>query len=292
MVFQLTTKSAFIVACAFGLTACVDNTNSSSSEPSAQKQNPSLSSSGKEVPAPEIFSLSDRAVWDGRPTLGGVWVAHENSRIPTRATITNTANGKSTTGALWSKSKGIPGPAFTISSDMANALGMKAGVPVTIKVVALTKEVVQAPPTPEAEPAEATSEPTKSAETEPSAEEVEEKPKRGFRLFGKRKDTPETPEVATTEIEEAPEVKPEPTPTAAGGRFAQIGLFSEEANANAALKSLQSKGLGGKIVVGKSKAGKSFWRVLAGPASGTAAETKLISDVKALGFKDAFLVKG
>jgi len=296
--------SFLVLACSFTLSACIDGTTTNTQSPD---QSSATKSVGKksEVAAPEVFSANDRAVWDGRPTLGGLWVAHPKADTPSRATITNIASGKTITGALWSKTPGIPGPPFTVSSDLAAALGMQAGTPVELRVVAL-KDVVKAAPEPAeveiVEEQKATSTPSESDDAEQedaavaaaSAEAVieDEKPKRKpFRLFGRRADKAEKEEEAAAEPTE-PDVTPQPETTSGTGRAVQVGLFSDKANADAVAAQLNKAGFGSKLVSGKSSSGAAFWRVLTGPATDKAAETKLLSDVKALGFKDAYLVKG
>ncbi|MEM7242063.1 MAG: SPOR domain-containing protein [Pseudomonadota bacterium] len=288
-----TKLSVLLVVSVFVLAGCVDGPILGNSKP----ENPAATkATGKaaEVAAPEVFSRTDRAVWDGRPTLGGLWIAHPNANTPARATITNVASGKSTTGALWSKTPGIPGPPFTVSSDLAVALGMQAGTPVEIRVVAL-KKVVEA--TPEAESDAKSEELPEVAATEETSgnsaataktEAVEETPKRQpFRLFGTRKEK-NAEQVATPQEDKTVEAAPA---LSGSGRAAQVGLFSDKANADRVAATLSQKGLGAKIISGKSNAGKSFWRVVTGPAKDTSAEAKLLADVKALGFPDAFLIK-
>ena len=48
----------------------------------------------RDVEAPEIFSATDQGLWDGRPSLGGVWVAHPDVTEPERVIVRNEANGK------------------------------------------------------------------------------------------------------------------------------------------------------------------------------------------------------
>ncbi|UWQ21051.1 SPOR domain-containing protein [Jannaschia sp. W003] len=96
----------------------------------------------RDVEAPEVFSVQDRALWDGRPSLGGVWVAAPNVRDPERIIIRNAANGKSVIGALFKREHAGAGPALQLSSDAAAALGIAAGQPETISAVALRKREV------------------------------------------------------------------------------------------------------------------------------------------------------
>ncbi|GAB4390130.1 SPOR domain-containing protein [Albidovulum sp.] len=101
----------------------------------------------QDVEAPEAFSMTGPALWDGRPSLGGVWVAHFQVRDPERVIIRNTSNGKSVVGALFRREREAPGPAIQVSSDAAEELGMQAGTPVELSIVALRRqEIVVAPP--------------------------------------------------------------------------------------------------------------------------------------------------
>ena len=47
----------------------------------------------RDVEAPEVFSVTESGLWDGRPSLGGVWVAHPDVGDPERIIIRNTSNG-------------------------------------------------------------------------------------------------------------------------------------------------------------------------------------------------------
>ena len=110
----------------------------------------------RDVEAPEVFSKRDRALWDGRPSLGGVWVAHPDVRTPERVIIRNAENGRETIGALFKRERLNPGPVFQVSAEAAAAIGMLAGAPIGIEVVALrTEEIAPEPapaPAPEAAP--------------------------------------------------------------------------------------------------------------------------------------------
>lgn len=107
----------------------------------------------QEVEAPEVFQTTDSGLWDGRPSLGGIWVASPDATDPERVVMFNPATGKTVTGALFRRERDNPGPKLQVSSDAAEALGMLAGQPTEIRVIALRKvEVVEATP---AEPASA-----------------------------------------------------------------------------------------------------------------------------------------
>ncbi|GHC66823.1 hypothetical protein GCM10007315_34710 [Gemmobacter tilapiae] len=96
----------------------------------------------KDVEAPDVFSANEKGLWDGRPSLGGAWIASPDAAGPERVLITNTESGKSITAALFKRERENPGPRLQLSSDAATALGMLAGQPVTLKVVALRREEI------------------------------------------------------------------------------------------------------------------------------------------------------
>lgn len=90
-----------------------------------------------EIEAPEVFEETAAALWDGRPSFGGVWVAHTDATDPERVIIRNESNGKIVIGALFRRERDNPGPEFQVSADAAAALGMIAGQPTTLRVTAL-----------------------------------------------------------------------------------------------------------------------------------------------------------
>jgi rare lipoprotein A len=94
----------------------------------------------RDVEAPEVFQVTDQGLWDGRPSLGGVWVATPDVKDPERVIIRNPANGKFVIGALFRREHDNPGPRIQISSDAAAALGMLAGQPEELNVTALRRE--------------------------------------------------------------------------------------------------------------------------------------------------------
>lgn len=93
-----------------------------------------------DVEAPDVFEASETGLWDGRPSLGGIWVAHPDVGTPRRVLVVNTTNGKETVGALFRRERNNPGPRIQISSDAASELGILAGQPTALRVVALERE--------------------------------------------------------------------------------------------------------------------------------------------------------
>jgi hypothetical protein len=89
-----------------------------------------------------VFDVTDAGLWDGRPSLGGVWVAHPDATDPERVMIRNTETGSFVIGALFRRERENPGPRFQISSDAAAALDILAGAPTELQVIALRREEV------------------------------------------------------------------------------------------------------------------------------------------------------
>ena len=112
----------------------------------------------RDVEAPDVFQVEEAGLWDGRPSLGGVWVAHPDVNDPERAMIRNPATGQEVIGALFRRERENPGPRFQISSEAANALGILPGAPTDIAVTALRLQRVELEVEPEAQPVTAAEE--------------------------------------------------------------------------------------------------------------------------------------
>lgn len=261
----------------------------------------------RDVEAPEVFQVTEAGLWDGRPSLGGVWVAHPEVTDPERVIIRNSSNGKFVIGALFRRERDIPGPRLQTSSDAAAALGMLAGAPVELNVTALRREPVPDAPEPEevevaetdidiqedsADPiAEAGSildEDTVAAAT--AATTVGTAPPVGAPSEG----TIETAALDALEPAPAPVAPspgPEPTsmPSALQKPYLQIGIFSVEENANRAADMMRSAGMV-PTVYAQSTNGKPFWRVVVGPARSTTERGTLLRKIKDVGFSDAYAV--
>lgn len=251
---------------------------------SASGQTESTKLVERDVEAPDVFSVTDKGLWDGRPSLGGVWVAHPDVTDPERVIIRNEANGKFVIGALFRRERDLPGPKLQISSDAAAALNILAGAPAPLNVTALRREEVDAPvqdSAPEATieaPAAVTettldpvvASPATIPDAEPTAGDVAIK-------------APTAPKAAAT--------KP-PTPKSASTLakpYVQIGIFSIEANANRAANQMRSAGM--VPTVKRSEiSGKAFWRVVVGPAATKSELNSLLKSIKTEGFSDAYAV--
>ena len=280
-----------------------------------------------EVERPDVFSATELALWDGRPSLGGIWVAHPDVVDPERVRITNTSSGQTINGALFRRERQNPGPRIQVSSDAAAALGVLAGQPTELSVVVLRQEEVVIEPAPVEEPDEpvATDDAgevavTATAIAASASPRPEKKP--GFwaslrTAFGGKPaeqtgelsdtDTFEAtaapvPDVETDTLDpivaataaldavEAAEQAPRPAEPAPSLRnpFIQVGLFSQEENANAAASSLRQGGIVPTVVPGTNDGGR-FWRVIVGPVSTAQDQAEILAQVRALGYADAFL---
>ncbi|WP_284375415.1 SPOR domain-containing protein [Amylibacter marinus] len=280
---------------ALGLAACeTSGDNPFKSKPNAIDAAPDGTKSYKEVDveAPEVFHKTDKSLWDGRPSLGGVWVAHNDVKQPERVIIRNQANGKFVIGALFRKSSGTPGPAFQMSSDAASALGTPAGTPVSLSVTAMRLEKREIAKKTDVKPADSTDIATTALEALETADDTKPTAKKPTTRKGatKKPTPPSKPAVKPSASAKAPAAPAAPKADA-NTRYVQLGLFSVKGNADGTLKALKAKGLSGKIVTSSAK-GKTFYRVLAGPAAGKAEQARVLKEVKAMGFNDAYLVKG
>ncbi|MEE4119398.1 MAG: SPOR domain-containing protein [Paracoccaceae bacterium] len=335
------------------LAGCEDGTGLGSSRPetaaTAAADRPAATRLvERDVEAPDVFQMSEAGLWDGRPSLGGIWVAHPEATDPERVMIRNAANGETVIGALFRRERTGPGPRFQVSSDAASALGMLAGAPVELDVTALRREEAPEPaPATEAEAAEpaalAEAEPVEtealdpiqsaaaaidraeaSAETaEPATDETQtaagtdadpaasqaapERERRGLfaGLFRRQASEPlsaisgATAVGATAGTVVSPEIgsgepAPQPAaaraPQAANGTYIQIGIFSVEANARDAAETMRANGIVPTIYEQQS-AGRTFWRVVVGPASSRSDRSALLRKVKGLGYGDAYAVR-
>lgn len=228
----------------------------------------------RDVEAPDVFQVSEPGLWDGRPSLGGVWAAHPDVAEPERVIIRNEANGNFVIGALFRKERDTPGPRLQISSDAAAALGVLAGAPTNLNVVALRREEV---------PDDAAPAPTQDAPTTDAT-------------IAAPSDVAESTldpvaETAAAALDATP-ATPAPAPAATSSLskpFLQIGIFSIEENANNTATAMRQAGMV-PTVLKQSSSGKTFWRVIVGPAQSRAEQNTLLAKIKNQGFTDAYAV--
>ncbi len=248
----------------------------------------------RDVEAPEVFDVTDQAVWDGRPSFGGVWAAYPTSTQPERVIMTNKDNGKTVVGALFKSEKENPGPKIKLSSDAAKELGVVPGTPTNVSIVAIRSQPVQL-----------------EVETAPAPEPIEAEAIEEATLEVAAPEPVET-EILTETIAEAIEAAPKPRPveTVAGPAvaaaaapaaaspasdvpskpFIQVATLSSAANALTLETKLGDAGISYLTRVSKTSTGKELFRVLAGPATTQDALRALSQQVSDLGFSDAFPV--
>lgn len=278
-------RLALLTSVALAISACEDGKKFNLFKPKADRPEAASAVDSKstrlierDVESPDVFQVTDDGLWDGRPSLGGVWIAHPSVSDPERVIIRNTSNGKFVIGALFRRERENPGPKFQVSSDASEALGMLAGQPAKLNVTALRREEV-----PEAAP-------TPSEQTLDAPETIKET----------SLDPIASAAAAITAAERStaakPAVKPTPAPVAATKNasslskpFIQIGIFSVEANATRTAANMRTAGMV-PIVKEQSSSGKAFWRVLIGPAMSKSERSALLKNVKETGFSDAYFV--
>ncbi|MFU8777958.1 MAG: SPOR domain-containing protein [Roseovarius sp.] len=241
----------------------------------------------RDVEAPDVFQVTDMGLWDGRPSLGGVWVAHPDVKEPERVIIRSTADSKFVIGALFRRARDVPGPALQVSSDAAAALGMLAGAPVQLNVTALRREETrEETPAPEAIADAAT---ILAAPAEIAATALD--PVAGAAAAI---DAAEAAQGAAPQDKAAaaPAPAPRPAPTRVAGLekpFIQIGIFSVEENARNTATAMRQAGMVPSVLEQNSQ-GKTFWRVIVGPATNASEQAALLKKIKGIGFDDAYAV--
>lgn len=247
-----------------------------------------------DVVATEAFSIQDTALWDGRPTFGGIWIAHPDAETPERVRISNVESGKEVIGALYKRERDFPGPKIELSADAALALGVLAGNPTELSIVTLRRKTV---------------------EVEVAVEEPEinmTTPLRRRTVAA----TPETP-VAPIPVPVAPVVTPDVaapsasdivtttlpaiTPpativapripdTARTSVFIQVATMQSRSKAEAIITKLERAGLYAEIRERKTES-RTLYRVIVGPATSPEALEIMMGVVKEIGYKDAIILR-
>ncbi|MEY3004456.1 MAG: hypothetical protein RLZZ491_1632 [Pseudomonadota bacterium] len=210
----------------------------------------------RDIEAPEVFERTEPGLWDGRPSLAGVWVSHPNVANPERVIIRNEDNGRFVIGALFRGDRAGLGAAFALSADTATALGIAAGTPTLLQVTALRREGM-------ADPAGTTTRPASTAA-----------------------------DMAPLSPTATPATGPADATSAAPAldrAYVQIGIFSVQKNADNTARALRAAGLAPTVYAQESN-GRGFWRVVVGPARSMADRAKMLAVVRGLGFHDAFVV--
>ncbi len=239
----------------------------------------------RDVEAPEVFQVTAKGLWDGRPSLGGVWVAHPDVKEPERVIIRNNDNSKFVIGALFRRERINPGPPIQVSSDAAAALGMLAGAPAELNVTALRRETApiadEGPDAADAPTAELTApEDVQTTALDPVTAGA-------------------AAAIEAAEADDASVTRPQARalahkPKALGSSafekpYIQIGIFSVEQNARNTATAMRQNGMV-PLVKKQSAKGKTFWRVLVGPATSKSERSVLLRKIREMGFEDAYPV--
>ncbi|HKL55315.1 MAG TPA: SPOR domain-containing protein [Roseovarius sp.] len=237
----------------------------------------------RDVEAPEVFQKTDMGLWDGRPSLGGVWVAHPDVNEPERVIIRNASNSKFVIGALFRRERQNPGPAFQVSSDAAAALDMLAGAPTQLNVTALRREEAPMEQPAAEEPAAQVDDPAEIETTslDPVAGAEAAINAADASMSAESRPRPVSPPAAAT--------APRASASSLDKPFIQIGIFSVEENARNTASAMRRNGMV-PTVKKQTTQGKDFWRVIVGPAANSSERGILLKKIKSVGFEDAYPV--
>ncbi len=262
----------------------------------------------RDVERPDVFGVTENALWDGRPSLGGVWVAYPANVDPERVIIRNSANGKTVIGALFRRERDNPGPKIQLSSDAAVALGIVAGSPTEISIVVLRREEIVVDVPEAALPAtESTmtiparrgalnipevAAPVATPVIAPVAPAVTDTSAASFAAIVEQTlDDVPAPDAAVAE--------PVEEPAASEGLrglfrlqkpYIQVGTFSTESNATALVEQLSAAGVQAQTQADNPET-PTLWRVISGPYEKRSERTAQLRIIKGLGFSDAFFFK-
>ncbi|NSX56454.1 SPOR domain-containing protein [Parasulfitobacter algicola] len=262
----------------------------------------------RDVESPEVFLAREQGLWDGRLSLGGIWVAHPDVIDPERAVIRNVRTGDSVVGALFRREREFPGPRIQVSSDAARDLGLIAGQPVELEIVALRSEKVELGPAPqdldtETQPlgspgdVEATPlDPSKSLDDpiEAAAAAIEQAETGG--AMAMPQSTGEEPVMIGTTAEDGTIAPAEPQTAevkpARKGLFAlrkpivEIATFPTRERAEQAVGDLRRIDISARVSTDNSS-GEPVYRVLYGPVSDRSERSAAIITAKASGYTNA-----
>lgn len=247
----------------------------------------------KDVEAPDVFAANEQGLWDGRPSLGGVWVAHPEVADPERVIIRNEANGNFVIGALFRRERENPGPRIQVSSDAAAELGMLAGQPSTLDVVALRRETVEVPVEASPEALAAPDLDADGAAAGTAVASIEASALDPVATAGAAIDAAEdlAPPPPSASLESEAEIASADPAGAAdlSDPYVQIGIFSVAKNAENTATSLRGAGLLPTVREQEAR-GKKFWRVVVGPATSRSERQTILAKVRDMGFTDAYYV--
>ena len=206
----------------------------------------------RDIEAPEVLQLTGLGVWDGRPSLGGVWVAHTSALSAERVIIRIVKSEKFVIGSLFQRDDVKDAPLFQISADAARALGVLIGQPIKLEVIALRSQNAS------------------SNDIRQGQDPLSKVAAIASVASGKKNETT--------------------TPTKGLKKsFIQLGIFNIEQNAKNTATLVRQVGIV-PLIKQQSKDGKPFWRVLIGPVNSLEERAILLKTVKSVGFQDAYAV--
>jgi len=243
-----------------------------------------------DVVAPEAFSIQDTALWDGRPTFGGIWIAHPDAETPERVRISNVKTGKEIIGALYKRERDFPGPKIELSADAALALGVMAGTPTELSIVTLRRKTVEVEV--EVEETETTmTTPLQRPVAEPKAPVV---PIPDIPVVTPNVAANSVPEVEITTLPAiaapASAVTPSAPDTDRTSVYIQVATMQSRSKAEAIIAKLERAGLYADIRERKTGT-RTLYRVIVGPAASPEALEIMMGVVKEIGYKDAIILR-
>lgn len=257
---------------ALALAGCEEGLSNIDSAPQTPSDN-TVETVEIDVIAPYAFSITDMALWDGRPTFGGVWIAYPDIEQPERVRIRNSAAGKEVIAALYKRERDFPGPKIELSADAAAALGVMAGTPAELTIVALRRKtvevVVEAPE--ELDMATPLRRPVVGPATESAV--ITPSPK------------PAATSIIATDIEES--VLP---PADGEGTYLQVSTLQTRSRAEEVVTQLREAGLNAEIREYQTS-NKTLYRIVVGPANSPEALEIMKRTALKLRFKDAFVLR-
>jgi len=285
--FSIRNSTFSSLLCVLALAGCEDSLLGAITPPPASTGD-TVETVEIDVTAPEAFSITDKALWDGRPTFGGVWIAYPDIENPERVRIRNGATGKEVIGALYKRERDFPGPKIELSADAAAALGVQAGTPVELTIVALRRQTVEVVVEAE-EPDMAT--PLRRPAPEEAAPKVEAPAVIAPPVVAPPVVEPTPAPIIATDIEETALPSASATPDAAGGQgtYIQIATLQSKSRADAVIAKLITAGLDAEIRE-RQAGGKTLYRLIVGPAKTPEALEIMMGVVKELGYKDAIVL--
>ena len=205
----------------------------------------------RDIEAPEVFQLTGLGVWDGRPSLGGVWIAHVSVPSAERVIVRNDKSGKFVIGALFRRNDVKDGVPFQISAEAAQAFGVSAGQQIKLNVTALQPHYVNA--------------------------------------YDARGDQISQNDVLATATAALDKVEVVGSEMWLRKPFVQLGIFNVKQNAKNTATKMRQVGIV-PLIKELFKDSKPFWRVVIGPANSLEERELLLKTVKSVGFQDAYAV--